>query len=429
MGSSIASSLMDPTQYYSQFIQLEQANLAKAKTPFQQQINGYQTKIDTYKSLKNALDKSLTTIKGFSTYESATKLATSSNEAAFSVSATSGSINGSYSIEVLNLATSDTYSKGVPDINQPIGVAGKVKLNGTEIEINATMTYKQVMEKINAAGAKVNAYSLGGNMVISANNTGVANQLKFEGDANVLQALGLDKSSAGYMAAKDATVKINGATVTSGTNKITNYIPGVTINIKNQTERSETLTVQDKKDDNAATMIKNFVQTINNMNSMLKAYTSKGGALQASAVDLETSRALNAIFSFSRGGHTLFDFGISVDKDGVMTVNEEKMKEVVAEDPAAVEKFFFGIGGVGDTLYQSLDKVFGTSGFISDETSSMNNEITKLNKKIDDIEARNSSMLDNITSQYNKWLKSMQLMQSNAMTLDALIDGMNGNKD
>ncbi|EAD3291456.1 flagellar cap protein FliD, partial [Listeria monocytogenes] len=85
----------------------------------------------------------------------------------------------------------------------------------------------------------------------------------------------------------------------------------------------------------------------------------------------------------------------------------------------------FGIGGIGDELYQSLNKTFGSTGFISDETTSMTNEINKLNLKLTDITSRNDTLLTNITDQYNKWLEMMQAMQSDAMTLDALIDGMN----
>ncbi|EDN9757902.1 flagellar cap protein FliD, partial [Listeria monocytogenes] len=45
--------------------------------------------------------------------------------------------------------------------------------------------------------------------------------------------------------------------------------------------------------------------------------------------------------------------------------------------------------------------------------------------KLTDITSRNDTLLTNITDQYNKWLEMMQAMQSDAMTLDALIDGMN----
>ncbi|MCB2642726.1 flagellar cap protein FliD, partial [Listeria monocytogenes] len=77
-------------------------------------------------SLKNALSEPLKTMSSFTTYESKTKLATASNETSFTVSSTSRSVNGSYSIEVENLATADAYNKAVPDIEAKIGVSGTI---------------------------------------------------------------------------------------------------------------------------------------------------------------------------------------------------------------------------------------------------------------------------------------------------------------
>lgn len=171
-------------------------------------------------------------MSSFTTYESKTKLATSSNETSFTVSSTSSSVNGSYSIEVQNLATADTYNKAVPDIEAKIGVSGTIKINGKEIKVDADSSMKNVMNSINSAGAKVNIYTLGENMVVTSSTTGVENSIKFEGDSAVLDALGLVQNSPDHLAAEDAKLRINGATVTSATNKVTNYIPGVTINLK-----------------------------------------------------------------------------------------------------------------------------------------------------------------------------------------------------
>lgn len=206
--------------------------MEKAKTPYQNQISSYQSRIDLYASLKNALSESLKTMSSFTTYESKTKLATSSNETSFTVSSTSSSVNGSYSIEVQNLATADTYNKAVPDIEAKIGVSGTIKINGKEIKVDADSSMKNVMNSINSAGAKVNIYTLGENMVVTSSTTGVENSIKFEGDSAVLDALGLVQNSPDHLAAEDAKLRINGATVTSATNKVTNYIPGVTINLK-----------------------------------------------------------------------------------------------------------------------------------------------------------------------------------------------------
>ncbi|TDM20043.1 flagellar filament capping protein FliD, partial [Macrococcoides canis] len=122
---------------------------------------------------------------------------------------------------------------------------------------------KNVMNSINSAGAKVNIYTLGENMVVTSSTTGVENSIKFEGDSAVLDALGLVQNSPDHLAAEDAKLRINGATVTSATNKVTNYIPGVTINLKKETTGAEKLTVQDQSDEKAASMITSFVNTYN----------------------------------------------------------------------------------------------------------------------------------------------------------------------
>lgn len=74
-------------------------------------------------------------------------------------------------------------------------------------------------------------------------------------------------------------------------------------------------------------MITSFVNTYNALTSTMKTYTGKGTILQASAADLEANRALNNVFQHKKDGNTLFDFGISVDKEGVLKVDETAMKK------------------------------------------------------------------------------------------------------
>ncbi|WP_368304662.1 flagellar cap protein FliD N-terminal domain-containing protein, partial [Listeria monocytogenes] len=128
-------------------------------TPYQNQISSYQSRMYLYASLKNALSEALKTMCSFATYESKTKPATSSNETSFTVSSTSSSVNGSYSIEVKNLATADTYNKAVHDIEAKIGVSGTIKINGKEIKVEADSSMKNVMNSTNSAGAKVNSFT------------------------------------------------------------------------------------------------------------------------------------------------------------------------------------------------------------------------------------------------------------------------------
>lgn len=430
MSSSIIDSLLDPNQYYTQFIQLSQSTLESAKTPFQNQITTYQSTISTYNNLKAALANSLKVFNGFTTYASETKLASSTNESAFSAISSSSGVNGSYSVEVTRLATSDTYNKSVPNIGAEIGLGGTITLNGTTITINEKDTYKDVLNKINSSNAKVNAYTLGGNMVITANNTGKANAISFGGDQDLLAALGLETDSPNHLAAEDALLKINGADITSTTNKVSDIIPGVTLTLKKPTTQIETLTVQEQKDTQASAMITNFVNAYNQVLTVMNTYAGDGTSLQASTVDLATDRALNSIFKFTKNGSGIFDFGISVDKTGVLSIDSAKLEAKLAEDPTSAEKFFFGIGGFGDTLSQSFDKIYGATGIVSDETSSLNSEIAKLNTKINSITDRNTTMLDQITQQYTKWLTQMNNLRSSATVMDALIDGMNaGNKN
>ncbi|MBX9520406.1 flagellar cap protein FliD, partial [Listeria monocytogenes] len=87
------------------------------------------------------------------------------------------------------------YNKAVPDIEAKIGVSGTIKINGKEIKVYADSSMKNVMNSINRAGAKVNIYTLGENMVVTSSTTGVETSIKFEGDSAVLDALGLVQNS------------------------------------------------------------------------------------------------------------------------------------------------------------------------------------------------------------------------------------------
>ncbi len=78
------------------------------------------------------------------------------------------------------------------------------------------------------------------------------------------------------------------------------------------------------------------------------------------------AKSINIITSVDASGKSLVDYGISLDRYGVMSLDSTVFNAKMAEDPKSLEAFFSGttVGGVEsnglfDTLYDQMKNYTG----------------------------------------------------------------------
>ncbi|REJ32399.1 MAG: hypothetical protein DIU83_08740, partial [Bacillota bacterium] len=146
-------------------------------------------------------------------------------------SATRDAAEARYNIEVVQLAQSHRVASA--KLEGAIGYTGSARLavgdrDPVVIEIDADDTVHTIAEKINEADVAVTARVIDGRLVIQADETGEAHQLKFEGalwrELGITGDDGEILDTAQLQSAQDAVFKIEGLTIARSSNKIDDVI-------------------------------------------------------------------------------------------------------------------------------------------------------------------------------------------------------------
>ncbi|WP_395401572.1 flagellar filament capping protein FliD [Pseudoduganella sp. UC29_106] len=157
-------------------------------------------------------------------------------------------------------------------------------------------------------------------------------------------------------AAQDTKVNVNGITVTSSSNAISEAIQGVTLNVTKV--GSTTLNVS-KDTGTIKSNLTAFVKAYNDLNKALKdltAYdpeTKKAGILQGDAtaqtIQSQLRRMLGSeITGLSGGLRNLGQVGITFDKDGSLALDNSKLQKAIDGNFSDIAGLFAAIGTATD---------------------------------------------------------------------------------
>ena len=267
--SATSTSGIDVNSIVSQLMQVERRPLQA----MQAKQNSLQSKISAFGSLKSsysAIGDALAKLKAPDSFKAVST--TSSDPAVVSATAAAGTTPGSYSIEVTRLALAQKLASGAfSGVDSPIGTGtlniqlgtfavGIFTANGDKPALSVAISAGQnslsgVRDAINRAGSGVRASIVndgsGYRLALSSTDTGTANSMRItvaDDDANHLDNAGLSKlaydpaAAVGNgknleqkSAAVDASLTIDGVSVTKSSNTIADALPGITLTLSKTT--------------------------------------------------------------------------------------------------------------------------------------------------------------------------------------------------
>ncbi len=362
---------LDVNSIVSQLVAIEkqplQALQTKAAT-LQSQVSLY----GTVKSQASTLGDTSAILASASNWN--VQKASSANATAVGVTLGTTSTATSFSVQVQQLASTQTAASAGVTAGDPVGSAGTLTIQlgnwtgassalgfsaaasaSVAVSIIATDTTTTIASKINAANAGVTATVLrdganerlvlrsstsgesGGFSVTAAGGGGLA-QFEVTGtidSTNSTPAAGMFMSQV----AQNAQVKINGVSVSSASNKMSEVVPGVTLQLSQVTAAPVEITIEN---DLTAIQknIQNFVDAYNAMSQTLTsatkydASTKIGGPLQGDATTLGLQSALRSILGSGSTGSTysrLSDVGLERQTDGTLKVNATKLTAALGD--------------------------------------------------------------------------------------------------
>ncbi len=231
--------------------------------------------------------------------------------------------------------------------------------------------------------------------------------------------------------AEAATFKYNGIEITRSSNEISDLINGVTLTLNQNQEVTDSADIIVAQNETAVTSeMSIFVQNYNNLISNLEDMTTSdvengvAGIFNGESFIKSISRGLNdIILSVNSSGESLVDYGISLDRDGVMSLDNSVLSAKFAEDPEAMELFFSGdsdTDGIFTTLdekmanYTGYNKLLTTfSDGLENSKDSLVEQYDRLKASLDDryeIMTKRFVAYDAIISRINSQFSSLEMM-------------------
>jgi len=354
---------------------------------------------------------------------------------------------GSYSVEVVSLAQSQKLSSAAYAKDAAVGDGTLTVAWGEQsldVEIPEGSTLADIAAAINkaAGGNGVNASVItaddGQHLVLNAVNAGTEGALTLtsSGGNGGLDGLTWNGSTGGLSqttAPSDAVVRVDGHERTSSSNTISDLVPGVTLTLSKATAGTTTTLTIAKDNTTLKTNLQAFVAAYNSTVSLLKS-SSTYDSTTDTASTLTGDSLVRGIQQQLRGqvsGNVvqLKALGVSINKDGTLSMDSASFDKAVAADPASVDKLL----GTSGSLYSSMSSMLknqldSTTGTLVQRTDSLNKQIKKLESDLDALDKRMEAVSARYTAQFTAMDTLVTQMQSTSDYLTEQLSALKSSK-
>lgn len=348
------------------------------------------------------------------------------------VSTTSDARKGTYNLFVEQLASSHQLAYNALDDDAVKNASGSmtIELGGKSIAIDmdSVENLEGLAKAINGVsdnpGVTASLVRTNGQvrLMLSSDKSGEANALKVSGFPD------MENSNAVMLSeAKDAIAwlggKDSGIEVRSNTNKFTDLIDGVSVEL-NQAQKAGDAPLRidvDVDTTDTTAQVNTFVSAYNKLLSSLGTLTASGsgsstrGAFAGDASVGGLRRELNTLLRTAFGGMDITQFGLSADKDGKLTLDNDKLNKTLTEDPGKLTALFSGNDGLLKALDKPLDKFLSsTGGEIKSREETFRRRETELGDRSDKITTRYDTAYNRYLTQFTRLQSVMQQMNNTA---------------
>jgi flagellar capping protein FliD len=300
----------------------------------------------------------------------------------------------------------DGVSKGSIDVvtDTPAGLVSAI--NGASLGVTA-----QLIDTSN------------GYYVVVTGETGEAQNFSLTSNDGTGTALSGVSFATSLQTATDASIKINGLEVTRTSNTITDVIDGVTLDLYANSTGAARLDLN-RDTTGIKDNIKGLVTAYNDFEAAMNILGDRdsdveefGGALAGDNL-LQTVRTQvrNLVISTSTTPGTTIqaarDVGLSIDRNGKLTLNETKLDTALQSYFDEVSTMFSAgtnnqsiyssasAGLAGDAI-NSIEKMLLSTGLIDTQSKSATTQIAKYKEELTELESRMDKLLTRYMSQFS----------------------------
>lgn len=325
-----------------------------------------------------------------------------------SVTTTANSTSADFDVEVMQLAQgsravmADGIYTDPSDVVTASGGNLTFAAGGKSFVLNlsAGATLEELRTAINDAddnfGVTANIINDGtsSKLVLTSDETGTGNDLVITSDTAELDnvsTLANDGITPGGLViaaadqAKNAIIEVDGISITSATNKFTDAIQDITINVLKVSENNETASLVVDVDKKSVTdNINEFIEKFNNAIDTIEYHTKIGSALHGdSSMRSLKSQLINTLSSMVSGAgsfETLYDIGLGLSKDGDLEKDSlvRSLDDALSDSYDDVGTIFTGTDGIATVFAGLLDNYLESDGAMKFREDSINSQLTQL---------------------------------------------------
>ncbi|WP_202300879.1 flagellar filament capping protein FliD [Dryocola clanedunensis] len=393
--------------------------------PISTQQSSYTAKLSAYGTLKSALETFQTANTALGKADLFSSTTTNSSSTAFSATTSGSAVAGKYSINVTQLAQSQTLTTKASQTDTKAAIATSdsvltIQQGGGKDPITidlsaADSSLSGIRDAINDSKSGVSASIIntgdGYRLAITSDDTGVDNAMSISvsGDSDLQAFMGYNGTSTDgnngmeeSVTAQDAELTVNNIKITNSSNTIDDALEDITLNLNGVTTGSQTLTIT-KDISKSETAVKAWVDAYNSLQDTfgnLTKYTAvdsgadaqdtSNGALLGDSTLRTIQTQLKGLLTSTQSTSsykTLTQIGITTDpSSGKLELDSDKLETALRKDSAGVKEMLVGDGektGLTTTVGTNLTSWLSSTGIIQAAKDGV------------------SKTLNNLTDQYN----------------------------
>jgi len=470
-GSATSGQGFDVTSTVNQIV----TNMQAVETPWKNQLTALQSQDSALSSLGAQLSTLSSDLQALTDFNGtmAEKTGSSSNTDVLTLSSADASaVAGTHTVVVQNLAQVSTASTDAVNANDTLsgGITFKVG-NGDWQTVNVgedstADTISGLQDAINLANVGVTASVLTNadgtaRLSLVSGTDGEAGQITIadstndsSGPATLSDATNPDKNPnlglATILNGLDATMLVDGGTVTSASNTVTNAIQGVTFQLLSGPNGSDSTppSVQVVIANDTSSIESAIQSFVNDYNTTIQAINAQEGKdssgnpepLYGSAVLAQIQEGLLSGMSASYGSNainSLISLGITASSaaDGTLTLDTDTLSNALNSNFNQVVSLFQDSGSFGSTFTSTLNGLGNSSsdgGVIALQLGEDSSQETTLNDDISNEQTLISTQQTNLTAELNtanQILQSIPEQLSEVNEMYSAITGYNQNQN
>lgn len=369
---------------------------------------------------------------------------TSSNASIVTASAAAGSATGNDLVVVNSLATTASYASSAvanATTDLPAGSITITPASGSATTITTGSGINTLTDLENAingdnlgVSASIITDATGSRLAITSNTSGSAGSFTVSSSGGTF---GFTQAEAGG----NASLTVNGISVSSASNTVTGVLPGVTLNLQSASPGTEITLAVTPDASQASTAINQFVTDYNTLIKAVNtqfidtAGSGQGVLAEDPTVQSLQSELLGALSYTSTSGSTttsLASLGISVNTDGTLTVDSGTLNSALTSNFSTLQNFFQGsaLNGFANSLDQQLTSFISPAdGAFTLDLKSITSETTGLQDDINNFQSNVIAPLKTqLQAEYSQAEIALQQLPDELKNIDAEL-GMNNSQN